>query len=233
MNKIVIFLLILTVNFSFGQAGINIAGNSFSNSKGIFTSDGMWVTNSTKTTKLKGSPYLFDSWSSTNALIYSKNNKAYNFKGINYNVQLERFEAKFTEDSILAFNPRNIEKVVIDGRTFKRYLDAEYQRNSFFEELVVTKSTTILRKFEIGIKEGIFNPLTQQKTTDDSMILKEKYFYTTDNENLKLIKLTKSSILKMVDPDKKDALKDYAKDNDLSFKEINDLKKIFEYYHTL
>ncbi|MCX7547839.1 hypothetical protein OS188_07730 [Xanthomarina sp. F1114] len=233
MNKFLIFLLALTVNFTFAQSVAVSSGNDFNNSSANFTSTGVWIKNVKGNSKLKGSPYLFDSWNNTTALIYAKNNKAYKFRSVNYNVQMERFEAKFSEDSILAFNPGNIEKVVIDGRTFKRYLDAEFQRNSYFEELVVTKSTTILRKHEIGIKEGMFNPLTQQKTTDDSMIIKEKYFYTTDNENLKLIKLKRSSILKMVEADKKNILKQYAKDNDLSFKDITDLKKIFGYYNTL
>ncbi|HLV40086.1 hypothetical protein [Xanthomarina sp.] len=233
MNKLLVFILTLTVNLTFSQAGVNIAGDSFANSNGIMSNDGIWVTNSTKSSRLKGSPYLFDSWNSSNALIYTKNKKAYKFNKLNYNVQLERFEAKFSEDSILAFNPGNVDKVVIEGRTFKRYLDSEFQRNSYFEELVVTNSVVILRKFEIAIKEGMFNPLTQQKTTDDSMIVKEKYFYTTDKEELKPIQLKRSAILKVVDADKRDILKQYAKDNNLSFKEVNDLKLIFQHYNTL
>ncbi|MFL0354099.1 hypothetical protein [Xanthomarina sp. GH4-25] len=234
MNKYLVFILALTTNFIFSQAGVNIAAeNTFTNSKGIMGHDGIWVTNSESSRTIKGSPYLFDSWKSTNALIYTKDNKAYKFNTLNYNVRLERFESKFSKDSILAFNPKNIEKVVLDGRTFKRYLDNEFQRNSYFEELVVTKSGTILRKYETAIKEGIYNPLTHQKTTDDELIIKEKYFYTADNETLKLIQLKKSSILKTLDSDKKDALKDYAKENDLSFKNINDLRKILKYYNTL
>jgi len=232
MNKILVFLFTLTVNFTFAQAAIS-SGNNFSNSSAIMAHDGIWITNPSKTTNLKGSPYLFDSWNSNNTIIYMRDNKAHKFNNINYNVQLERFEAKYSKDSILAFNPKNIDKIVINSRIFKRYLDNEFQRNSYFEELVVTKSITILRKFEIGIKEGMYNPLTQQKTTDDEMIIKEKYFYTTDNEKLKLIQLKKSAILKTLDSDKKDVIKQYAKDNNLSFKEINDLKKILIYYNTL
>ena len=39
--------------------------------------------------------------------------------------------------------------------------------------------------------------------------------------------------LKALDSDKKDSLKRYAKDNGLSFKDVNDLKRILEYYNTL
>ena len=233
MNKYLVFLFALTVNFSFSQSAAISTGNNFANSSAIMAHDGIWVTNSNNTRNIKGSPYLFDSWKTTNALIYTKDSKAYKFKELNYNVQLERFEAKYSKDSILAFNPKNIEKVVIKGRTFKRYLDNEFQRNSYFEELVVTKSGAILRKFETAIKEGIYNPLTHQKTTDDEMIIKEKYFYTADNETLEHIQLKRSSILKTLDSDKKDALKQYAKENDLSFKDINDLRKILKYYNTL
>ncbi|GGG42305.1 hypothetical protein [Bizionia arctica] len=232
MNKYLVILFALTVNFTFSQAGSNISGGSYGNSSS-FTGNGIWVKNSEANTNLKGSPYLFDSWTSSSALIYSADNRAYKFNNLNYNVRLERFEAKFSEDSILAFNPKNIDKIVIHNRTFKRYLDNEFQRNSYFEELVVTNSVIILRKFEIGIKEGVVNPLTHQKTTDDEMIVKEKYYYTTDGENLKFIQLKKSSILKTLDADKRDLVKEYAKENKLSFKEINELKKILEYYNTL
>jgi hypothetical protein len=233
MNKYLVFLLALSVNFAFSQAGNNFTLQNFSNSKGIMTGNGLWIKKNINNNNIKGSPYLFDSWYSANALVYTKDNVAYKFRELNYNVQLERFESKFSEDSIFVFNPKNIGKVIINGKTFKRYLDSEFQRNSYFEELVVTNSFVLLRKYEIGIKEGMYNPLTQQKTTDDEMIVKEKYFYTTDNENLKLTQLKRSFILKSIESDKRDLLKQYAKDNDLSFKDINDLKKIFNYYNTL
>jgi hypothetical protein len=159
--------------------------------------------------------------------------KAYQMRSLNYNIQLDRFEAKIAEDSVFAFNPKNIKKITIDNRTFKRFLDVKLQRNSFFEELVATKSIIILRQFNIEIIPGNFNPLTQQKVSDDQMVQRETYYYTKDNETLEETKLKKSSILKLVDTDKRDALSEYAKENDLNFKDINDLKKIFQYYSTL
>lgn len=235
MNKFLVFLLALSVNFTFAQsASISVtnARNNFSNTQ-ITSASGIWVTNYSRTKNLKGSPYLFDSWNSSNASIYIKNDKSYKFKNLNYNVQMERFEAKFTEDSILTFNPKNIEKVVLNGKTFRRYLDPEYQRNSFFEELAVTKSISILRKHEIEIVKGNINPITHKKIAEDQMVQKEKYYYTVDNKTLKETKLNKSSILKSIDPNKKDALKQYVKDNNLNYSDVNDLKRVLEYYNTL
>lgn len=235
MNKFLVFLLALSVNFTFAQsASISVtnARSNFSNTQ-ITSASGIWVTNYSRTKNLKGSPYLFDSWNSNNASIYIKNDKSYKFKNLNYNVQMERFEAKFTEDSILTFNPKNIEKVVLNGKTFRRYLDPEYQRNSFFEELAVTKSISILRKHEIEIVKGNINPITHKKIAEDQMVQKEKYYYTVDNKTLKETKLNKSSILKSIDPNKKDALKQYVKDNNLNYSDVNDLKRVLEYYNTL
>ncbi|PWK19290.1 hypothetical protein [Xanthomarina spongicola] len=233
MNKYLIFLLALTVNFSFSQSASISSRNDFSNSRTLMSNNGLWITNSTASSEIKGTPYLFDSWNSDNALIYMSDNRAYKIRSINYNVQLERFEAKFAEDSVLALNPKNIKKIDINSRTFKRYLDPQYQRNSYFEELVKTKSLTILRKFETEIVEGNFNPMTQQKITPDQMVKIEKYYSTEDGETLSEMKLSKGAILKLIDSDKKDAVKQHAKDNSLNYKDINDLKAIIKYYNTL
>ncbi|MCX7550684.1 hypothetical protein [Xanthomarina sp. F2636L] len=233
MTKYLVFLFALTANFSFSQASSAGSVDNFSNASKMIHNNGLWVSGSSADSNIKGSPYLFDSWNSEDGVIYMNDNKAYRLKSLNYNVQLERFEAKFSEDSVLALNPRNIDKIVIDNRTFKRYLDPEFQRNSYFENLVTTKSITILRKYEIEIIEANFNPMTQQKVSDDQMVKKEKYYYSIDDETLKEIKLKKSHILKTLDSDKKDAIKQYAKDNNLSFKNVVDLKTILQYYNTL
>jgi len=233
MNKYLVFLLALTVNFSFAQSNTPFSRSDFSNAGKLAYGNGLWVTNSPANSEIKGSPYLFDTWKSDNALIFMSDKKTYKIRSINYNVQLERFEAKFAEDSVLALNPKNINKIVVNNRTFKRYLDPQFLRNSYFEELVKTKSITILRKFEAEVIEGNFNPMTQQKISDDHMVKNEKYYYTEDGKLLSEMKLAKGAILKLVDSNKKDALKQYAKDNDLNFKEINDLKILMKYYNSL
>ncbi|TYA53307.1 hypothetical protein [Formosa maritima] len=233
MNKYLVILFALSINFSFSQASSNASANSLANSSRMLANNGLWINNNSSNSELKGSPYLFDSWNSDNAVIYMADDRAYRLKSLNYNVRLERFEAKFSEDSVLALNPKNINKIVVDNRTFKRYLDPEFQRNSYFEEIVKTNSITILRKFETEIVEGNFNPMTQQKMTDDQIIKKEKYYSTENGEILTEMKFTKGAILKLVDADKKDTVKQYAKDNDLNFKDVNDLKSILKFYNTI
>src|SRR5690554_6487789 len=232
MNKFLVFILALSVNFSFSQASSDVSANSLTNASRMLSNNGLWISSAPKSTKLKGTPYLFESWNNDDAVIFMQD-KAYRLKSLNYNIQLERFEAKFSEDSVFAFNPKNIKKVVIEGRTFKRYLDPEFQRNSFFEELATAESISILRKYEIEIVSGNINPITHQKISEDQMVHKEKYYYTNDGETLKEMKLKKSSILKALDSDKRNILKQYAKNNDLVFREISDLKKILKYYSTL
>jgi hypothetical protein len=233
MTKFLVFLFALAVNFSFSQASTGNGVNNFSNASQMMTSgNGLWFNSSSSSTKVKGSPYLFESWNSDDALIFMQD-KAYQMRSLNYNIQLDRFEAKVAEDSVFAFNPKDIKKITIDNRTFKRYLDGKLQRNSFFEELVATKSLVILRQFNVEIIPGNFNPMTQQKMSDDQMVQRETYYYTTDNETLVEMKLNKYSILKLIDADKKDILNDYAKENHLNFKDIYDLKKILQYYNTI
>ena len=234
MNKFLLITCVLSANLVLSQIGAMYTETNALSFRDNVAQNGVWITkNSSNHNNLKGSPYLFESWSSPNASLHMANNKTYGISSINYNIDLERFEAKFSEDSILAINPRNIKKIVVNNRTFKRYFDAENQRNTYFEEELVTSTLTLLKKYETSITEGIFNPLTQQKTSDDKLIIRERYFYTMDNETLIPLKLKKSAILKSLDSNKIDALTEYAKDNDLSFRDINDVKKILIRYNTL
>ena len=83
---------------------------------------------------VSGSPYLYNSWNNKAKIYYD--DKVYVINNFNYNIYSERFESKLSEDSILIINPRNIKSILIDDKVFGRYLDPEFIRNSYFEEIV-------------------------------------------------------------------------------------------------
>lgn len=181
---------------------------------------------------VEGSPYLYPSWIN-NASVYF-DQKKYSFPSLNYNVYAERFEAKVSKDSVFIINHKGVDKVVLRNRVFKRYLDPEFQRNSYFEELARLNDVVLLRKYYAKIQEASVNPLTKVPMGAAKLLQKEK-FYTLKggDEAVKAVKLNKSVILNLVDDDQVKTLKTYARENGLSFRNSEDVIRILTYYNSL
>tara|TARA_R110000868_G_scaffold21640_12_gene89892 strand:- start:40549 stop:41205 length:657 start_codon:yes stop_codon:yes gene_type:complete len=186
----------------------------------------------TKTKSVEGSPYLYKNWYNE-AEVYH-NHKVYKFNSFNYNVYAERFEAKVSEDSIFIINPRYIDKIVIKDRPFKRYLDPEFQRNSYFEEIAKTDDFEIVRKYFTKIREADINPLTKVQEGSSKLIQHEMYYLIyRENQDLKRFKLKKSSVLKLIDKNYYNDIKSFKNRNRLKYNNIEDVAKIIQYYNTV
>jgi hypothetical protein len=229
MHKYLLIVIALItvplVSFSQSNTNSNIIGQGD-------LSDGLWVISQDNLRQIEGTPYLFDTWYQTGKIYFS--DKVYTLNAFNYNIQAERFEAKISEDSVFALNHGSFNKVEIKGRTFSRHLDPDYQRNTYFEDVVHFKDKQLLKKYILKIKEGQINPMTMQKIQHDQYIKKEQYYILNDNTNqIDKIKLKKSTILSLVEEAKKASVKAYAKENRLSFKNNDDVFKILNYYNSL
>jgi hypothetical protein len=195
-------------------------------------SDGFWVSSNSTLEQIDGSPYLFDDWFQTGKLYFGE--KVYSITGLNYNISAERFEAKISEDSVFALNHGGFNKVMINGKSFSRHLDPDFQRNTYFENVIQFKNMLLLKKYVLIIKEGQINPMTMQKLHPDKFIKKEKFYVLLgDSDKLEEVKLKKSSILTLIGDNDKSKVKDFAKDNHLGFSNINDVYKILNYYNSL
>ena len=182
---------------------------------------------------VSGSPYLYNSWNNKAKIYYD--DKVYVINNFNYNIYSERFESKLSEDSILIINPRNIKSILIDDKVFGRYLDPEFIRNSYFEEIVKFDNYFLLKKYIVKIKPGSVNPLTKVKLSSDEL-KQDEIFYICDLENnneLKKIKLKKSTILGLIKTDYTDNINNYAKKDKLNYKSIEDVRKLILYYNAL
>lgn len=194
--------------------------------------NGNWVKLENQKVDVKGTPYLYDSWIN-NGKIYL-NNKVLSVSTFNYNMQLERFEANLTNDSVFVIDPKGIKKVVIQDNEFIRTLDPEFQRNSYFQKIVSINGRFILEKHTVHIKEGQINPMTMQKNQKDALVKKEIFYIADDNgQKLKKIKLTKSSILSLIEKSKVSSVKTYAKENKLGFKNVKDIQDIIKFAKTI
>lgn len=202
----------------------NIGVNDFGN--------GMWLKSGNKKIDIKGSPYLYDTWLNSGKIFLS--DKVINMMSFNYNMKLERFESKISEDSVFAVDPQGIKKVVIRGNEFIRTLDPEFQRNSYFQKIATINGKLLLEKHIVELKEGAVNPMTMQKTEKDALIKKEIFYIANDKgEKLKRFKMKKSSILSLIDKSKLSNVKEFVKQNKLKFKNPKDVKQLLEYAKTI
>lgn len=231
MKKLVV---IITVCFSLNLMSQTSGGNnSRLDNLGLSSfGNGMWVKSSSQQTKIKGSPYLYESWFN-NGKIYT-NNKMLSVMSLNYNMKFERFEAKISEDSIFAIDPGGIKKIEIKGNEFIRALDPDFQRNSYFQKIASINGKFLLEKHIVDLKEGQINPMTMQKAQKDMLIKKELFYISNGSgSKLKKIKLKKSTILSLVNKNKISNVKLYAKQNKLRYNNVKDVQVLLEYANTI
>lgn len=195
--------------------------------------DGIRDRNDRNQPSVDGSPYLFKSWNNLSKIYYD--DRVYVISNFNYNIYSERFEAKLSDDSILIINPRNVKSILINDKTFGRYLDPEYQRNSYFEEIAKFDSDQLLlKKYAVKIKEGPRNPLTKVKLTNDKLIRDDIFYLCNLKDNsLKKIKLKNSTVQSLFRKEVLEDVKVFVEENSLNYRDPDDIKKMVQHYNTL
>ncbi|QDO93822.1 hypothetical protein FNB79_07460 [Formosa sediminum] len=198
--------------------------------------NGSWTrTFNSESNSIKGDIYLYDSWSNKSQIFFDDVDSALNTSKLNYNLQAERFELKASKDSVFIINPGNVRKVVVGTSVFKRYLDPEFNRNSFFQELFLAQDKTLLKKYELDIIVGAVNPMTNQKMKSDAYNVNEKYFVLAKDskEVLDEVKLNKKLVYSFTSEEYTDDVKQFVKNNHLSYKDDDDVILILNYIKTL
>lgn len=177
---------------------------------------------------VEGSVYVFDNWRN-NAIIETTENKRFQVRNVNFNAKTNAIEARINGDSVFTFDYTNIDRIVINNRSFKNEYSPVEGGYRVFEVVAETDDFAIYKDYVLDIKEGNPNPMLVQ--TNDKYIMRDNY-YMKKGRSFKKIKLKKSSVLKLAGK-KADELEAFAKKNRLSFKKEEDLQKIARYYTTL
>ena len=228
ITKILVAFICL---FSISNSAQTKAGTDLNDLQYLQTG-GMWVTNQSVEQPIKGSPYLFENWN-TDSKIYTKG-RIYKIKLFNYNIAQERFEAKFSEDSVLVISTGGIKQININNVIMKPYYDVEANKFTFFEEIGSINNMMVVKKYELKIVEGNFNPMTQKKITPDRYVnLEHLYIVEDDKKPIKRLKLNKSSILNLMDSDSKSQVVDFVRKNKLKYNKILDIHKILDFHNSI
>ena len=231
-----VLLLFLSTSIGFSQdANQNVDANSTSNTnvlQGIAGGSlgGRQFTGAATFYNPKfdreGSIYLFDGWDQS-AIIFPKGvSNGFTERQMNFNIQRSLFETRIKGDSIKAFNFASIEKIIVDGRTFKSFYFEELQRQKIFEVVYKGKDFTILKGYTVDILEASANPMLARPR--DKYIQRVTYYMETDTE-LREFKLKKKAILSRLDATSASKAKEYAKKYDKSFTNEDELRMILNY----
>ncbi|WP_452232525.1 hypothetical protein [Lacinutrix sp. MEBiC02595] len=235
MKKLFLMAFLVSATFSFAQTGSEIlpdgGGNNGSDLQNINSRSGFWI-KSTTSNNLDGTFYLYDKWVNR-AQVYVSSGKGYNIPNCNFNVKFNRFEALLDNDTkgkVFAFNTRDVTKVKIGPKTF--VTKAIDQGATYLLEVIQKGEKVALYKaYNSSIIEARINPMTQEAMGNNKVDIVSSYYVEKDG-NIELVKMKKSSILKLM-ANKKGEMKTFLKENKLSISEDADLFKIFDHYNAL
>lgn len=179
--------------------------------------------------EVEGSIYLFEKWENRGVLV-TIDKQRFGMKNINIDLKNQAFQSRFTKDSIFNYNFNNIDRFIINNKVYKNFYYNE--DNRIYEIIHETPEFAILKGFKVNLVEGSANPMLNRKT--DKYVQKYNYYVKTDTE-IRKFNLNRKQIIKLIDPDKAvlDKIMKYAKDNNLSFKNDLQLKRILDYSNSI
>jgi len=231
-------LLLVFTTLSYAQAGQLSAVNDFrgnqENIKPLQAGSTITTISSNSGTKIKGSIYLFDTWFNNAQVYFKAKNEPLILSKFNYNVQSKRFEFMTSKDSLYAIKSTNIDKVVVRNTTFVSRMDPNTRLISYYEEVFTSDDVTLLKKHDLGVKEGAVNQMTGKKLNPDLYIKTETYFLKeSELYALQETKINKKLIAELVDKDDLSQIKKYAKDKHLSYRKEQDVKQMLQYAQSI
>ena len=178
--------------------------------------------------EIEGTEYLFDSWENR-AVIYTKTKQRFLIKNINLNIRRNSFTSQITKDSLFYFNMNDINKIVIDNKSYKAIYSQEGRR--ICQVVYEFEEFSILKAFNIRVISGSPNPMINRKA---DKLARSKFYYLLKDKKLHSFKLRRSRVLNLIEDETvREKVKSYAKKNRLSFKREKDLQKILNYYKGL
>ncbi|MEA2041639.1 MAG: hypothetical protein U9N85_03705 [Bacteroidota bacterium] len=187
----------------------------------------------TKAPETKGSYFLEEDWNSGIITLYSESEiKNYPFK---YNMKYNQFELKTLED-IKVLPTQDVQSFIwINNSGRKQYFIncsefAESTEKGFYQ--IISKGTVSLVKYtNIELLSPNYNA-AMDAGSKASRYTKENDYYVQIGKTFKKIKPRKRKILRIFN-DKSETVEQFAKQNNLRYRDEDDLAKIFNYYNSI
>lgn len=217
MNKLVILFVILFSNITLAQNGLKFERT---NAVQAFDQSSFFLT---LEKNFDGSIYLFKEWSNS-ASVFMKDGGNLILDNVNFNIKDDVFQVKVSSDSILTFGIENLKRLVIKNRIFKKIY--ANNQNKTYEEIYSSKDLSILKSYEVEVIPASNDPMAARSKNKFSQ--RSKYFIKRASGFLDF-KLNKKGVLSLVDDNVIKDVQKFVKNNKLSYKKDDDLKRILKY----
>lgn len=231
MKNLFLAALMSFISFkSFSQTtdAKNTSSNFNIGYQGNINTTGIWTPGTYKQNFIDGSVYLFPNFNGQYTVITKKGDSR-NLFNLNYNLKTQTLESSISKDSIFQYDLDQFDYIIASNKKYKVLNEA--QLKGLVLEIFDGQKVKLYNEIHIEIEKGVLNPMTQTMISEDKFVQVFTYYLVLNGTQVK-IKLSKSDILKQL-IDKKDALKEFASKNDLSFSKEEDVNKILKYYDFL
>lgn len=180
-----------------------------------------------------GSPYIFEGWQL--ASVFDSSGKKILTQG-RFNALTNELEIKY-KDKIIALHADSklISKVDLNGKIFMPSKD-DKGGNTFLQVLGnQNEKITILKKYSANLHEKPYRPAISTDGPEIEVKHKAIYFLSNNNEALMhKFKPSKKGFLALVsNSEKRNKLKDFINNENISFKKDEDLMKMLKFYNSL
>lgn len=225
MRKLIVSLITLSVFAVYGQDTPVNPNNNNLGALATFGPDGANIGSTSVVlnppTKVQGAVHLFPSWRNTGVFTVTGLDKKLLIRNINYNLRRQVFESKMGRDSIFTFNLDNVEELLINQREFRNMFVPGERGYRLFEIIFESEEFAILKSHYLTINEGSDNPMVNRP----SRYVQNEDYYIKRGNSYKPFRMRKKDVLRAAG-NQADAVEEFADEQDLSFKEDQDVKRM-------
>lgn len=179
------------------------------------------------------SQLLFSSWSNTATV--ETNTQSYTIANVNFDVANATFVQKKDGDKFMSFTiGSSVKRVTINGRSFKSVFSIADGKSKVYEVIHEDNSYAILKNYKVKVRERKMDSYTgrqEKKVTLSS----DYYVQKSNNDAIVAFKVNKKNLLQLYASEgiSAESIKSFAKENRLSFKKDEDIKRILRFSSNL
>lgn len=186
--------------------------------------------------EFRGSPYTSNDFQNT-SLFYKDElvgSIFYRFNSLNQEIEIKTTNSP--EEGVRALGRDKGISIIIDGRpmSFKTFIDKNNRTtNGYLVTLEDTGNYKLYKRYHATFQEGLKAANSFAKDVPAKFTQYVEYYLEKEGANrVDYIKLKKGSVLKTVGGEKRNALNDYIKDNELNLRKEGDLVKVIQFLNS-
>ena len=186
--------------------------------------------------EFRGSPYTSNDFQNT-TLFYKDElvgDIYYRFNSLNQEIEIKTTNSP--DEGIRALGRDKGIAIVIDGRpmSFKTFIDKNNRTtNGYLVTLEDTGKYKLYKRYHATFQEGLKAANSFAKDVPAKFTQYVEYYLEKEGANrVDFIKMKKGSVLKTVEGDKRNALNDYIKENELNLRKERDLVRAIQFLNS-